>query len=632
MGHLAARGVVVKRQLSDGGIAGVVVGVIVGIALVALCLYPFVIRRIRRRKQVPLHGPPGTGDPETGEVPTNGPPGTDDHRRRLSSQDSFKPSEEHTRGGVDRVSLKDLAWTPNDGLVQPNGQAQAQGQPDYVPRIDTNVPSYGFNNAQPGLDDSIPRSAPFGPEGYGEEYMPQAIGDAHHGALNGTNADYYSPSIPSEAFGMFTAEESRTEPQRSWSRGSSLRYNLKHIFSRKSTRDQSLGSSTPQSLAEGHENTTRAVPRSTQDESLQRITTAGDPTESPTDITAPATDSLPVPPHAQVLGSPIALPSTLPKGAVQTPPESPPTAFNFNTSQSPPSHPAPGTVNPMDIMPASTESEVWHRTDYQLYVSQSSPHPAPSTEPTRHEEPVDSPSPLTLPPNNHQSSPPPDSQPQPLPVIQSPTPTQSEIAFKKEPEDGQDISMEDIPSNQHLSPLPDTSVRHPSYPSDASTPQPGPASTNPSSLNTPATQLDTPSPHSGASSDYRHSVSPGSGASNLSPKNGVHACDEPGCNQVFDQPHKLKHHQRYHTKDHKCPYPNCGKGFGTKTHLQRHVNDRHERKKKFHCAVPGCDYSRQGGKGFPRKDNWKRHMTKIHNMDQRHLPEPVEVDHEMGGT
>jgi hypothetical protein len=48
--------------------------------------------------------------------------------------------------------------------------------------------------------------------------------------------------------------------------------------------------------------------------------------------------------------------------------------------------------------------------------------------------------------------------------------------------------------------------------------------------------------------------------------------------------------------------------------------------------VPGCDYSRQGGKGFPRKDNWKRHMTKIHNMDQRHLPEPVEVDQDMGGT
>jgi len=117
-----------------------------------------------------------------------------------------------------------------------------------------------------------------------------------------------------------------------------------------------------------------------------------------------------------------------------------------------------------------------------------------------------------------------------------------------------------------------------------------------------------------------------------SPRGGVYCCAEPGCNQVFDQPHKLKHHQRYHSKDHKCPYPTCGKGFGTKTHLQRHINDRHEKKKKFHCSIQGCDYSRAGGKAFPRKDNWKRHMTKIHGMDHSGLPEPVEVDQEMTGV
>ncbi|KAG5761910.1 hypothetical protein H9Q72_009988 [Fusarium xylarioides] len=618
MGDLETRGVVLKRQLSDGGIAGVVVGVIVGIALVVLCSYPFIIRRIRRRKQTSLHAPPDTNDPETGEVPATGALGIDDNQRRLSSQDSFKPSGENTRGGVDG-SVKDLDWTAHDGFLQ---QTNGQGQPDYVPRIDTNLPSYGFGNAQPTANDSIPRSAPFGSdENHHEEYMPQSIGDAPRAVLNGTSADYYSPSVPSEAFGMYSTEEPRPQPERSWSRGSSLRYNLKQMFSRKSTRDQSLNSPTSQSLAENLE----SVPRA-QDGSLQRITTAGRPTESPTDMTAPATNSLPVPSSTQALGSPIALPSTLPKGAVQSPPDSPPATFNFNASQSPPSHPAPGTVNPMDIMPASTETEVWHRNDYQLYVSQSSPNqPPPSAGPTTHEGPVDSPSPLTLPPS--------DPQPQPMPIVHSPTPTQSQIAFKtEEVDDNQDISMSEIPTANHLSPLPDSSIRHPSYPSDASTPLPGPAFTNPSSLSTPATQLDTPSPHSGTSSDYRHSVSPGNAVSNPSPSNGSHACDEPGCNQVFDQPHKLKHHQRYHTKDHKCPYPNCGKGFGTKTHLQRHVNDRHERKKKFHCAVQGCDYSRQGGKGFPRKDNWKRHMTKIHNMDQRHLPEPVEVDQEMGGT
>ncbi|KAF4465123.1 hypothetical protein FALBO_8037 [Fusarium albosuccineum] len=619
MGHLAPRGVLVKRRLSDGGIAGVIVGAIVGVALLAFCLYPFVIRRVRRRKQRSLHGPPDICDPETGEVPAPGDPATDDNQRRVSSQDSFKPSGELTRGGLEG-SVKDLAWTPHDGLTHPDGQAH--GQQVHTPRLDTNVSSFGPNNAQPGVNDTIPRSAPF--NDYSGEYMPQAIGDAHNGVLSGTNADYYSPSIPSEAFGMFTTQEPQPQPQRTLSRGSSLRYNLKHMFSRKSTRDQSVGSPTSLSLAEGHENTTKKAHQATQDASLQRITTAGDPTESPIDITPPDADSLPVPAaQTQALGSPIALPSTLPKGAVQTPPESPPTAFKFNASQSPPTNPAPGTVNPMDIMPASTESEVWHRTDYQLYMAQSSPNPGSSTEPKR-EEPMDSPSPLTLPPNN----------PQPLPIIQSPTPTQNELPPKQEPAEGHDVSMDDIPSHtSHLSPLPDMSARHPSYPSDASTPQPGPTSTNPSTLNTPATQLDTPSPNSvTASSDYRHSASPSNGAAaNLSPKNGIYACDEIGCNQVFDQPHKLKHHQRYHTKNHKCPYPNCDMGFGTKTHLQRHINDRHEKKKKFHCAVPGCDYSRQGGKGFPRKDNWKRHMTKIHNMDQRYLPEPEEVDQEMGG-
>jgi hypothetical protein len=508
----------------------------VGIALVALCSYPFIIRRIRRRKQGHSHGPADANDPETGEVPTTGSSPTDDHQRRLSSQDSFKPSGENARGGVDG-SVKDLDWAPHDAMIQPNGQAQALNQSNTGHRLDTNLHTQGFNNAQPDFDNSIPRSAPFGLDGtYPEEYMPQSIGDAHDGTLNGTSADYYSPAVPSEAFGMFTTEESGPQPQRSWSRGSSLKQNLKQMFSRKSTRDQSFSSPTSLSLAEGPE-AMRAAPCTAQDVPLQRITTAGDPTESPTDITAPAADSLPVPPHsAQALGSPIALPSTLPKDATSSPPESSPTTFNFNASQSPPSHPAPGTVNPMDMMPASTESELWHRTNYQLYVAQSSPHQLPpAMEPARNEGPADSPSPLTLAPNT------PQPQPQLLPVIQSPTPAQSETTLKKEePDENHDISMSDIPPNNHLSPLPDSSIRHQSYPSDASTPQPGPASTNPSSLNTPATQLDTPSPHSGASSDHRPSVSPGNGANNLSPKNGVYACDEPGCHQVFDQAHKLK--------------------------------------------------------------------------------------------
>jgi len=31
--------------------------------------------------------------------------------------------------------------------------------------------------------------------------------------------------------------------------------------------------------------------------------------------------------------------------------------------------------------------------------------------------------------------------------------------------------------------------------------------------------------------------------------------------------------------------------------------------------VPDCPYSRQGGKSFPRKDNWRRHMKNKHQID-----------------
>ncbi|KAH7176497.1 hypothetical protein EDB81DRAFT_39793 [Dactylonectria macrodidyma] len=641
MEAIAPRRVLAKRHLENGAIAGIVVGACVGVALLLVCLYPVLIRQIiRRRRERRMQN--ALPDAETGEVsvPT-GSAGTDGPTQRLSSQDSFKPGEELSRGDIGGGSVKD-GWTPNDAVARSGSQEQSRSV-----QIDSDVPPRQV--AMPVRSDTQGTTL----TGFEEEFMPQEIGDAHDGVLNGTSADYYSPAVPSEAFGM-VIEEPQPQPdtKRSLSRGSSLRHNLKQMFSRKSTRDYSMHSPTSPTFGGSFDVGTRA-PLS-DGPPLERITTNEVTSESPTDIYPPASDMLP-PPRA--LGSPISLPNKPsdepPPGAVQTPPQSPPIDAKFRASASPPTNPAPGTVNPMDIMPATTESEMWHRTEHQLYMTynpSSSPSPLPSSNPSPPEVPTDSPSPLTLPPNI----------PLAIPIIQSPTPTQREVSFKRDPADDQDINMVDIPTHIHLTPAPDRDTRHPSYPSDASTPLPGPTSTNPSTLNTPATQLDTPSPHS----EYVNSVSPANGHSSIvytdynampstnvdasitypvtpnsgdggatlsPPKTGTYPCDEPNCRQVFDQPHKLKHHQRYHTKEHKCTYPGCGKGFGTKTHLQRHINDRHEKKKKFHCAVQGCDYSRQGGKGFPRKDNWKRHMTKIHNMDQRFLPEPVEADTEMGG-
>ncbi|OTA56873.1 hypothetical protein K449DRAFT_301811, partial [Hypoxylon sp. EC38] len=83
------------------------------------------------------------------------------------------------------------------------------------------------------------------------------------------------------------------------------------------------------------------------------------------------------------------------------------------------------------------------------------------------------------------------------------------------------------------------------------------------------------------------------------------------CGRFFDQVHKLNHHKRYHDRKHECPYEGCDKKFGTKTHLDRHINDKHVKSKAYHCIEPTCPYYK-GGKAFPRKDNWRRHMVKKH--------------------
>jgi hypothetical protein len=91
------------------------------------------------------------------------------------------------------------------------------------------------------------------------------------------------------------------------------------------------------------------------------------------------------------------------------------------------------------------------------------------------------------------------------------------------------------------------------------------------------------------------------------------------------------HHKRYHERPHECTHPNCGKKFGTKTHLDRHINDKHNKTKKYHCTEAACSYSRHGGKSFPRKDNWRRHMTNIHGHNPHAEIEPDVVDTSMVG-
>ncbi|KAK4175665.1 hypothetical protein QBC36DRAFT_20971 [Triangularia setosa] len=108
------------------------------------------------------------------------------------------------------------------------------------------------------------------------------------------------------------------------------------------------------------------------------------------------------------------------------------------------------------------------------------------------------------------------------------------------------------------------------------------------------------------------------------------ACNK--CDRVFDQIHKLNHHKRYHDRPHECPHAGCTMRFGTKTHLDRHINDKHFKTRKFYCTVHDCPYSKQGGKSFPRKDNWRRHMVNKHQLTPTTDPEPEFMDEMMVGV
>jgi hypothetical protein len=93
------------------------------------------------------------------------------------------------------------------------------------------------------------------------------------------------------------------------------------------------------------------------------------------------------------------------------------------------------------------------------------------------------------------------------------------------------------------------------------------------------------------------------------------------------------HHRRYHDRPWSCTH--CDRSFGTVTHLNRHVNDKHKQTRKYYCTQPGCDYSRQGTKSFPRKDNWKRHMRKKHAVEPKDPPDEDylgDVPMQMDGT
>ncbi|KAI1079585.1 hypothetical protein F5B20DRAFT_156990 [Whalleya microplaca] len=255
----------------------------------------------------------------------------------------------------------------------------------------------------------------------------------------------------------------------------------------------------------------------------------------------------------------------------------------FRNSQSPPLEPE-AFVSPMAIMRPSNTIEQAAYTTYQMDHS---------------------PSPPELP------TPPPDF------IADQPMPDHLAVPGQEPYNDGDSASYLSIQS--------DDEPRRSGESYDYST-TPGQSTTDTSIGRTPDTRITiSPSPyptvHEYVKMEPESSSSPE--ASRLSPQSPGLMCEE--CGRQFDQIHKLNHHKRYHERKHECPYEGCDKRFGTKTHLDRHINDKHVKSKSYHCTEPTCSYFK-GGKAFPRKDNWRRHMIKKHGApnDTEPTDEPME--------
>ncbi|KAI1506095.1 hypothetical protein F5X99DRAFT_180954 [Biscogniauxia marginata] len=247
----------------------------------------------------------------------------------------------------------------------------------------------------------------------------------------------------------------------------------------------------------------------------------------------------------------------------------------FRGSHSPPLPPESFVV-PMAIMQPSNAVEKAAYTDYQMENS---------------------------------ASPPAISPPPPEIVTNQPSQDQDDLDLVNE-HDFADKYL-DLPSDD------EPRLSGDSY--EYSTTTPGQSSTDPSCGRTPDTRITaSPSPFPNVPEHVKVELSPSTSpeVSRLSPQGAPLTCED--CGRQFDQIHKLNHHKRYHDRKHECPYDGCDKKFGTKTHLDRHINDKHEKLKAYHCTEPTCPYFK-GGKFFARKDNWRRHMVKKHGAGAQDL-------------
>lgn len=92
-------------------------------------------------------------------------------------------------------------------------------------------------------------------------------------------------------------------------------------------------------------------------------------------------------------------------------------------------------------------------------------------------------------------------------------------------------------------------------------------------------------------------------------------CSDKGIEKTYHKRGDLSKHERIHEERlFKCSYPNCNHLQRFEGHLKRHIMSHYD-VRPFKCLVNDCEHhGEEPGQGFERKDQWKRHLRKIHGL------------------
>lgn len=491
------------RGLSGGAKAGVSVGAILGCIFIGLCLWPFIARcvRRRRRRHECTHSEPLPVAESWHPEPMA--EAQDESDQRRMSRDSYGLGPDG-RPSLRRQSTKDLTIGSFDG---PDGLV-AHPPLAAVAAIPTSLVSESPTSAPPRIDTDLAR-------------MVASC------ETRGYSSSYYNTDIPTEAFGISEWDDKRVSRSGQSSRKFSAASLLDSIIRRATTKTTSTSAAHPD----------------------EPITALGI-SESPTEL-EPPTNALSR--SSRSSDSSKEGDRALDLGGIDFPPTSPPPA--------PPAQPPPGTVNPMEVMGATTAKEQTWRTNAELMNLTTSPatHSMPYSEaasPDSSQNATSPPMPNGYPPADLPSQSPTSED---RPSISSPYPVEDyvyggdqvngqgaapsqpvpEVFIKDEAFDAVAPLNGDIPQYSRHRYTSSGDIYHTDN-SSYSTPFPAPSPSGASTLNTPDTRVtdSTPSPKP-VSPEVKHGSSPNSGLSASPQTPQILVCSQ--CNQKFDQPHKLKY-------------------------------------------------------------------------------------------